>query len=52
MICRFCHFNFADAPFGVLCDEHEAPVCPSCYCCQAVEPPFSVFLAALWRDAS
>lgn len=57
MICRFCHFDFADSELPpIRCPEHDSPICPSCFCCQAVEPLFKV-LAPLreiqrWRDAT
>jgi hypothetical protein len=57
VICRFCHFDFADSELPpIRCPEHDSPICPSCFCCQAVEPLFKV-LAPLreiqrWRDAT
>jgi hypothetical protein len=50
--CKFCHFDFADSDLPpIRCSEHDSPVCPKCFSCQAVAPMFP-FLAALWRDAS
>jgi hypothetical protein len=44
MTCRFCHADFDQAADrGLLqrrCTEHDSPICPECFCCQAVAPLF------------
>lgn len=53
--CRFCRFTFADAKVlglvEIVCSEHEAPVCPNCFCCQAVDPSVPLLMAR-YEDAT
>ena len=64
MICRFCSADFDQAKakglFLTDCPEHHSPICPECFCCQAVEPTILTtrqlvnreFTAQRWRDAT
>jgi hypothetical protein len=62
VICKFCHFNFGDialcdAHLALLrCEEHNTPICPKCFACQAKTPliGFPVLLreAQRWRDVT
>jgi len=68
-ICRFCEFDFSTADAAGLivarCHEHDSPICPRCYCCQAVPPALPIglpleipleigsdVLDERWRDAT